>query len=255
MASCHWAGRRECKLARVCVHHGARLASVRKKMGIKDWPEADRPREKLRERGAHALTDSELLAIFLRTGVSGSSAVDLGRDLIKTFGGLSRLLAASAEEFDSIPGLGPAKHAQLLAVFELARRVLEEQLGARDVMDSPAKVRDYLRLTLHGRHRECFSVLFLDAQHRVIAIEELFVGTLTQAPVYPREIVRRALFHNAAAVIFAHNHPSGVVEPSRADEVLTRSLKATLEPLDIRVLDHVIVGSEGSLSFAERGLL
>lgn len=224
-------------------------------MAIKDWPEQDRPREKMQAHGPGALTDSELLAIFLRTGTPGASAVELGRELLARFGSLSNLFAASLEEFSSIKGLGVAKHAQLHAVFELARRALSEQLKSRDVLDSPDKVKDFLRLTFHARTRECFSIVFLDSQHRAIALEELFTGTLAQAPVYPREVVRRVLSHNAAAVILAHNHPSGAAKPSRADEHLTRSLKAILEQIDVRVLDHIIVGAGAAFSFAENGLL
>jgi len=224
-------------------------------MGIKDWPAEERPREKLRAQGAAALSDSELLAIFLRTGVRGSSAVDLGREMLGRFGSLSALLSASAEQLAVVPGLGQAKHAQLAAILELARRVLDERIREPQTLDSPARVKDFLRLCLHGRPRESFLAIFLDAQHRVLATEELFQGTLTQAPVFPREIVKRALFHNAGAVIFAHNHPSGLPEPSRADETLTRSLKAILEPLEIRVLDHIIVATGGVVSLAERGLV
>ncbi|MEI7968652.1 MAG: DNA repair protein RadC [Betaproteobacteria bacterium] len=224
-------------------------------MAIKDWPEQDRPREKMQAHGPGALTDSELLAIFLRTGTPGTSAVELGRALLARFGSLSNLFAASLEEFSSVKGLGVAKHAQLRAVFELARRALSEQLQSRDVLDSPDKVKDFLRLTFHARTRECFSIVFLDSQHRAIALEELFAGTLAQAPVYPREVVRRVLSHNAAAVILAHNHPSGVAKPSRADEHLTRSLKAILEQIEVRVLDHIIVGAGAAFSFAENGLL
>jgi len=224
-------------------------------MAIKDWPEQDRPREKMQAQGPGALTDSELLAIFLRTGTAGASAVELGRALLARFGSLSSLFAAPLEEFSRIKGLGLAKHAQLQAVFELARRALSEQLQSRDVLDSPDKVKDFLRMTFHARTRECFGMVFLDSQHRAIALEELFTGTLAQAPVYPREVVRRVLWHNAAAVILAHNHPSGVATPSRADEHLTRSLKAILEHIDVRVLDHIIVGAGGTFSFAENGLL
>jgi DNA repair protein RadC len=224
-------------------------------MGIKDWPAAERPREKLRAQGASALSDSELLAIFLRTGVRGASAVDLGREMLGRFGSLSALLSASPEALAGVPGFGEAKRAQLAAILELARRVLEERIREPQTLDSPARVKDFLRLSLHGRSRESFVAIFLDAQHQVLATEELFEGTLTQAPVFPREIVRRALFHNAGAVIFAHNHPSGLPEPSRADEVLTRSLKTILEPLEIRVLDHIIVATGGVVSLAERGVL
>lgn len=224
-------------------------------MTIKHWPTQDRPREKLLSAGAGTLTDSELLAAFLGTGTRGRNAVVLAQELIARFGGLAALLLGSESQVAEVSGLGPARHAQLRAAVELARRALAERLRQRDVLGSPDHVKDYLRLTLGGRDRECFLVMFLDAQNRVIAAEELFSGTITQTPVYPREIVRRCLFHNAAALIFAHNHPSGLAEPSHADEHLTRSLKATLSALDIRVLDHVVVGADCAVSFAERGLI
>jgi DNA repair protein RadC len=224
-------------------------------MGISKWPLGDRPRERLRARGAGALSDAELLAIFLRTGVPGKSAVELGQALLTKFGGINGAFAASAEEFTSIPGLGPAKFAQFQAAIELARRALGESIRIRDVLDSPQSVRDYLRLGLSHRPYEAFVVLFLDAQNRVIIAEELFRGTLTQTSVYPREIVRAALRHNAAAVIVAHNHPSGLAEPSQADRLLTTALRRALELVDVRVLDHLIVAGPEVLSFAERGLL
>ena len=222
-------------------------------MAINDWPEGERPREKLRERGAAALSTAELLAIVLRTGTRGKSAVDLARELLGRFGSVSALLEAGAT--GQTPGLGTAKLAQLRAAVELARRALKEEISSKDALSSPRAVRDYLRLALGGREHEVFVVLLLDAQHRVIASEELFRGTLTQTSVYPREVVKCALRHNAAAVIFAHNHPSGVAEPSHADEILTRSLKSALALVDIRVLDHFIVAGTRTMSFAERGLL
>ena len=224
-------------------------------MAITDWPLQERPRERLLAQGAAALADAELLAILLRTGVKGKSAVDLARELLARFGSVSALLEAGPGHLSETPGLGGAKLAQLQAALELARRALREDLSTRDALSSPRAVRDYLRLILSGREHEIFVVLLLDAQHRVIATEELFRGTLTQTSVYPREVVKSALRHNCAAVIFAHNHPSGVAEPSHADELLTRSLKTALALVDVQVLDHFIVAGTRTLSFAERGLL
>lgn len=224
-------------------------------MAINDWPESERPRERLAARGAAALADAELLAILLRTGVRGSSAVDLARELIARFGSVGALLSADARELAGARGLGKAKLAQLQAVLELARRALKHDLSRGNALSSPRAVRDYLQLVLAAREREVFFALLLDAQHRVIAAEELFAGTLTQTSVYPREVVKVALRHNAAAVIFAHNHPSGVAEPSSADELLTRTLKAALALVDIQVLDHFVVAGSATASFAERGLL
>ncbi len=225
-------------------------------MAITDWPASERPRERLIAQGAQALSDAELLAIFLRTGVAGKSAVDLARDLLGRFGSLNRLFEAGLEEFCSVAGMGPAKYAQMQAVVEMARRALAERLQRQDVLSSPQAVREYLRLGLAGREHEVFVAVFLDAQNRVIAVEELFRGSLKETSVYPREVVKRALAHNAAGVILAHNHPSGVAEPSHADERLTRALGQALALVDVRVLDHFIVapGSQG-FSFAERGLL
>lgn len=224
-------------------------------MAITDWPAAERPRERLLALGPRPLSDAELLAIFLRTGLRGSSALDLSRDLLSRFGSLSALLAATPAQLLAARGLGEAKAAQLLAALELARRALGEQLATRNALSSPRAVGDYLRLTLAGRDHEVFVAILLDAQHRVIACEELFRGTLTQTSVYPREVVKCALRHNAAAVILAHNHPSGVAEPSRADEMLTRSLRSALALVDIQVLDHFVVAADRTMSFAERGLL
>jgi DNA repair protein RadC len=225
-------------------------------MSINDWPADERPRERLLAQGAAALSDAELLAIFLRVGMKGKSAVDLARDLIQRFGSLTRLFAANQDEFSAIPGMGPAKYAQLQAVLEMARRALSEQMQQNDAFSTPDAVRDYLRLHLAGLAHEVFFALWLDAQNRLIAGEELFRGTLTQTSVYPREVVKKALWHNAAAVVFAHNHPSGVSEPSSADESLTRELRQALALVDVRVLDHFIVaGASQPLSFAERGLL
>jgi DNA repair protein RadC len=225
-------------------------------MAITDWPEDERPRERLLLRGAAALSDAELLAIFLRVGVRGQSAVDLARVLLGHFGSLTRLFAASREEFAVIPGMGNAKYAQLQAVLEMARRALREELAERDLLATPGAVRDWLRLHLAALPHEVFVALWLDAQNRLLGHEELFRGTLSQTSVYPREVVKRALAHNAAAVILAHNHPSGAAEPSAADELLTRALKEALALVDVRVLDHFIVaGAARPLSFAERGLL
>ncbi|MEO8417431.1 MAG: DNA repair protein RadC [Methylophilaceae bacterium] len=224
-------------------------------MAITDWPEGERPREKLLAQGAAILSDAELLAIFLRVGVTGKSAVDLARDLLTRFGSLNGIFAADLESLSQVHGIGSSKYTQLQAIFEMSRRALSEELQTRDVLSSPQQVRDYLCLKLGSLSREVFMVLFLDAQNRVLAQESMFEGTLTQTSVYPREVVKRALHHNAASVIFAHNHPSGVAEQSRADEVLTTLLKQALAMMDIRVLDHFIVAGNSTLSFAERGLL
>ncbi|MDO8412369.1 MAG: DNA repair protein RadC [Gallionellaceae bacterium] len=224
-------------------------------MGINNWPQGERPREKLLQKGASALSDAELLAIFLRTGVSGKSAVDLARELVSRFGNLTALFAASQKDFCEIHGMGQAKYVQLQAVLEMSRRALREEMSAGDALNSPGAVRDYLQLLLRGREQEVFMVIFLDSQHRVMAAEEMFHGTLTQTSVYPREVVKRALHHNTAAVILAHNHPSGVAEPSQSDRVLTDALKQALALVDVRVLDHFIVAGAGCLSFAERGMI
>jgi len=224
-------------------------------LGIADWPLQERPRERLLAHGPGGLSDAELVAVCLRCGTRGRSAVDLARDLILRFGGLAGLLAASLPALRKVKGLGDAKAAQLAAVLELARRSLRENLKAGIALTSPGAVRDYLRLALGARTHEVFVVLFLDAQHRVLSDAELFRGTLTQTSVYPREVVKAALAANAAAVIFAHNHPSGVAEPSQADELLTRQLKEALALVEVKVLDHFIVAGSQTLSFAERGML
>ncbi|MEZ5614100.1 MAG: DNA repair protein RadC [Rhodocyclaceae bacterium] len=225
-------------------------------MAITDWPESERPRERLLQHGAGALSDAELLAIFLRIGVKGASAVDLARTLLGHFGSLNRLFSATRTEFSAIPGMGSAKYAQLQAVLEMARRALHEDIRAGDALGSPRAVRDWLRLTLANLPHEVFMVLLLDARNRLIAAEELFRGTLTQTSVHPREVVKLALAHNAAGALFAHNHPSGVAEPSRADEALTQALKQALALVDVRLLDHFIVAGQAEpLSFAEKGLL
>ena len=224
-------------------------------MRIADWPEDERPRERLLKHGASVLSEAELLAIFLRTGIAGANAVELGRQLLARFGNLQRLFAAPLSEVASVRGLGPAKYVQLQAVIEMARRALEEDIRERDAMSSPQTVREFLRLTLGGKAHEIFMAMFLDAQNRLLGSEELFRGTLTQTSVYPREVVKTALRYNAAGVIFAHNHPSGVAEPSRADELLTQTLKQALSLVEIKTLDHFIVAGSRTLSFAERGLL
>ena len=224
-------------------------------MAITDWPAAERPREKLLEHGAEVLSDAELLAIFLRVGVTGKSAVDLARDLLTQFGSLNGIFAATETDVSQVHGMGSSKYAQLQAIFEMSRRALSEQMQTRDVLSSPQQVRDYLCLKLGGLHHEVFMVLFLDAQNRVLATEKMFSGTLTQTSVYPREVVKRVLHFNAASVIFAHNHPSGIVEQSRADEMLTNALKQALALIDVRVLDHFIVAGNTVLSFAERELI
>ena len=224
-------------------------------MAITDWPEGERPREKLLQQGVSSLSDAELLAIFLRVGVTGKSAVDLARELLMRFGSLNGIFAADLATLSKVSGIGTSKYSQLQAIFEMSRRALAEEMQARDVLSSPQQVRDYLCLKLGSLTREVFVVLFLDAQNRVQAQEEMFTGTLTQTSVYPREVVKRALHYNAASVIFAHNHPSGVAEQSRADELLTTALKQALALVDVRVLDHFIVAGNTTLSFAERGLL
>ena len=224
-------------------------------MTIRNWPASERPRERLLAHGAAALSDAELLAIFFRTGTAGQSAVDLARDVLGRFGALSPLFAATLADLRETKGLGAARYAQLQAFVELSRRALREELAQRDALNSPRAVQDYLRLTLAALPAEVFYVLFLDAQHRLIAAEEMFRGTLTQTSVYPREVVKQALRRNSAAVILAHNHPSGVAEPSRADELLTQTLKSALDLVDIKVLDHLVIAGNVAWSFAERGRL
>ena len=221
-------------------------------MAISDWPLAERPRERLLARGARALSDAELLAVVLRTGVRGKSAVELGRDLLARFKGVAGLFGA---DLSKVKGLGPAKRAQFAAAVELARRSIEEGLRTAPALTSPGAVRDYLKLALGTRPHEVFVCIWLDAQHRVIEYQEAFEGTLTQTSVYPREIVKAALARNAAAVIFAHNHPSGAAQPSQADELLTRNLREALALVEVKILDHFIVAGSQAISFAERGLL
>lgn len=215
----------------------------------------ERPRERLYARGPSALTDSELLAVALRTGLPGLPVEEMARGIMDRYGGPSRLVAAEACELASVRGVGPARAAQIAATVELVRRALVEESAHRDVLSSPGAVRDYLRLTLAGLPYEVFVALFLDSQNRLVAASELFRGTLAQTSVYPREVVKAALAHNAAGVVFAHNHPSGIAEPSRADELLTMSLKQALALVDIRTLDHLIVAGSKVVSFAERGLI
>jgi DNA repair protein RadC len=225
-------------------------------MPLKDLPADARPREKLLARGAAALSDSELLALLLRTGTAGRGVLQMAQELLDEFGGIAGLLHTDGAALKRVKGLGgDAKRAELIAVLELARRALAEQLKEREVFGSPQAVKNYLQLQLAHRRHEVFAALFLDAQNRLIAMEELFRGTLTQTSVYPREVVLKSLHHHAASVVLAHNHPSGTVQPSRADEALTQTLKAALALVDVRVLDHVIVAPGDALSMAEKGLL
>ncbi|MCW5632384.1 MAG: DNA repair protein RadC [Rubrivivax sp.] len=225
---------------------------------LKDLPVEERPREKLLARGSQALADAELLALLLRTGARGVGVLELARRVLDECRGFAGLLGAGAPQLAAlkrVKGLGPAKRAELLAVMEIARRALAQPLAEAPVFDAPARLKDYVALHLGGLAREVFAVVFLDNQHRLLALEHLFQGTVNQTSVHPREIVRRALELNAAAVVLAHNHPSGLAEPSRADEFVTQSLKAALQLVDVRVLDHLVVGRGQVVSFAERGLL
>jgi len=224
-------------------------------MSIKFWPADDQPREKLLQRGAASLSDAELLAIFLRIGMKGKSAVDLARDLLKRFGSLQGIFSASRQELCEVGGIGTAKFSQFQAVLEMSRRALVEKIAHTDALSSPGTVRDYLRLSLQTLPYEVFMGIFLNAQNRVISCDELSRGTIDQAPVFPREVVKRALAHNATAVIFAHNHPAGSPEPSQADRHLTRALTNALGMVDVRVLDHFVIAPGSILSFAERGLM
>jgi len=222
-------------------------------MAISDWPEQQRPRERLIRDGAQALSDAELLAVFLRVGVRGKNAVELAGEMLRHFGSLQAMFAASLTEFTVIPGLGNAKFAQLNAVLELARRAITEQLRAGEAFGSPQAVKEYLRLALVGQPYESFHVLFLDVRNRLIEAREMFRGTLTHTSVYPREVVREALAYNAASVMLAHNHPSGVADPSESDLLLTRTLTQALALVDIRILDHFVVAGHRVHSFAEHG--
>ena len=227
----------------------------RQAMSIKDLPPEARPREKLLARGAASLADAELLALLLRTGVRGQGVLQMASAVLARFDGFAGLLQADMPSLSQIKGLGPAKRAELAAVLEMARRALAQRLAERPVFDSPQAVKDYLQLHLGQMQHEVFVLLHLDSQHRLIALEELFRGTLGQTSVYPREVVKRVLARNSAAVILAHNHPSGVAEPSRADEHLTQALKSALALVDVRVLDHMVVACGQVVSMAERGLV
>jgi DNA repair protein RadC len=222
-------------------------------MSIRNWPAAEHPREKLLEHGSSSLSDAELLAIFLRTGVSGKSAVDLARHLLTEFGSLRALLEADLRGFCRHLGLGPAKFSQLQAVLEMSRRHLAERLRRDSALESPQAVRDYLKSLLRHEPHEVFGCLFLDSKHRMLAFEVLFRGSIDSASVYPRQVVKRALTHNAAAVIFCHNHPSGISEPSQADRTLTKRLIQALDLIEVRVLDHFIIGDGQPLSMVEHG--
>ena len=222
-------------------------------MSIRDWPAAERPREKLLEHGSSSLSDAELLAIFLRTGVSGKSAVDLARHLLNEFGSLRALLEADLSSFCRPLGLGPAKFTQLQAVLEMGRRHLAERLRRDCALESPQAVRDFLTSQVRHEQHEVFGCLFMDTKHRMLAFEVLFRGSIDSASVYPRQVVKRALAHNAAAVIFCHNHPSGISLPSEADRTLTQRLTKALDLIEVRVLDHFIVGEGQPLSMVEHG--
>ena len=224
-------------------------------MPIIDWPEAERPREKLLQRGAAALTDAELLAIFLRTGTRGQTAIDLAYQLLNEFSSLRNLFNADFATFSKTRGIGPAKYVQLQAVLEMSRRYLQETLEKQSVITSPDDTRQYLSHQLRDRPHEVFAALFLDNRHQVIQFEELFKGTIDGASVYPREVVKKALQHNAAALIIAHNHPSGIAEPSQADQNITQRLEKALALVDIRLLDHLIIGDGEIVSLAECGML
>lgn len=224
-------------------------------MAITDWPEQERPREKLLRAGATALSDAELLAIFLRVGMAGKTAVDLARDLLQHFQSLNGVFSADVQQMTAVPGMGVSKYCQLQAVLEMSKRALGETLQQKDSFRSPTQVKDYLQLQLSHLQREVFGIMFLDAQNRLIAYETLFEGSLMQTSVYPREVVKRALALNAAALILSHNHPGGTAAPSRADEQLTVSLKEALNLVDIKVLDHIIVARQETFSFSEWGLI
>ena len=224
-------------------------------MAINQWPAVERPREKLLARGAASLSDAELIAIFLRTGIRGKTAVDLARELLQQFNGLRPLLESDLAILRHTKGIGTAKTVQLHAALELGRRYLEENLKREAALSNPRATREYLTARLRGYPHEVFACLFLDNRHQVIKFEELFTGTIDGANVHPREVVKRALYHNAAALIFAHNHPSGVAEPSQADRNITERLKSSLALVDIRVLDHFVIGDGEAVSFAERGWL
>lgn len=224
-------------------------------MAITDWPQLERPREKLLSLGSAALSDAELLAIFIRTGVPGKTAVDLGRELLNEFGSLRHIVGADKERFCQSHGLGIAKYSQLQAALEIALRYLQETLQKHDVINNPQDTRNYLTARLRSRENEVFACLFLNNLHKVICYDELFQGTINSATIHPREVVKKALRYNAAAVILAHNHPSGDATPSHADITITQVLKDALRLVDIRVIDHIIIGDGHIISFAEQGLL
>lgn len=226
-----------------------------KRIALEGLPSDSRPREKLLQRGPSALSDAELLALLLRTGIQGKNVLLLAQELVDGFGGVAGLLHSGVDELGRVKGLGPAKRAELLAVVELARRALAQEIRQKPLFDSPQAVAHYLQLHFGHKPHEVFAVLFLDSQHRLLALEELFRGTLAQTSVYPREVVLRALHHHAAAVVLAHNHPSGTAEPSRADEMLTQTLKSALSLVDVRVLDHFVVTASACRSMAELGLV
>ncbi len=224
-------------------------------MAIKEWPEAERPREKLLNQGAHSLSDAELLAIFIRTGVQGKSAVDVSRELIVRFGGLRKTLNTEMEEICMVSGFGPAKYALIQAALELGKRYLGETLKHKDALSSPKQVSDYLTHQLRDRNKEVFAIIYLDSRHKVIEYEELFFGTINGATVHPREVVKSVLRHNAAAVIIAHNHPSGVAEPSSSDTAITLKLQEALQLIDVKLLDHLIIGDGEFVSLVDRGII
>ncbi|VAX01499.1 UPF0758 family protein [hydrothermal vent metagenome] len=224
-------------------------------MSIKNWPESERPREKLLQHGCQTLSDAELLAIFLRTGTRGKTAVDLARELLQSFGSLRALLTCELSEFVQHKGLGNAKFAQLRAAVEMSRRHLSETLLKTDVLNNPETTKQFLHAKLRDYEHEVFAALYLDSQHKVLKFEELFQGSIASATIYPREVIKSALKYNAATIIFAHNHPSGLAEPSQADQQITLKLKTALALIDIQVLDHIVIGDNQCTSFAERGLL
>lgn len=224
-------------------------------MAITEWPEAERPREKLLKQGPQSLSDAELLAIFIHTGVRGKTAVDIGRALLNEFGGLRKILTADKKTICSVIGFGPAKYALLQASLEIGRRFLNEKLKRDGALTNPKQVSDYLMHRLRDQHREVFAIIYLDNRHQVIEYEELFFGTLNGAAVHPREVVKRVLFHNAAAVIIAHNHPSGVAEPSQSDTAITLKLQKALQLIDVKLLDHLVIGDGEFVSLSDRGLI
>ena len=224
-------------------------------MAIVDWPTTERPREKLLSKGASSLSDAELLAIVLQTGLRGKTAVDLARDLLRRFGSLAGLMAADGHKLVAEPGLGPSRVALLAATQEISLRQLNQSLMGKDVLTNSAATRAYLRARYRHCQREVFSCLLLSNQHYILHLEELFAGTIDGAAVYPREVVKCCLHHNAAAVIFVHNHPSGVAEPSQADIAITGKLRLALDTIEIRVLDHLVIGADTVVSMAERNML